>query len=258
MCVCCKCACMHVCVYLSFCHYVVYMCMHAWVYVSFCHSLSSLVSPPSLYMCVCVCACMCACAHMYAHLCVCLSLCQCHSPGRYLPLSLCAHVCMGACVCECVLMSLLVSLPPLSAYSSSPLLSLHVCVCAHLYLCMIVYMVSRMVHLKRLKKNFVAHTDNDALLCLLLCARILFFSSYSIDSDDEILCSLFFSPSQSQRLVITCQAIGLDKTCKTVVLFVQMMCWCRYRGQRTWGWKLPVGESMRALWRTTRNSSRSR
>ena len=96
-------------------------------------------------------------------------------------------------------------------------------------------MVSRMVHLKWLKKNFVAHTDSDALLCLLLCARILFFSSYSIDSDDKILCSLFFSPSQSQRLVITCQAIGLDKTSKTVVLFVQMMCWCRYRGQRTWG-----------------------
>ena len=58
---------------------------------------------------------------------------------------------------------------------------------------MIVYMVSRMVHLKWLKINFVAHTVSDDLVSLLLCARILFFSCrYSIDSDDEILCSLFF------------------------------------------------------------------
>ena len=213
------------------------------------------VSPPSLYMCVW------ACAHMYAHLCVCLSLCQCHSPGRYLPLSVCAHGCV--CLWVCFNVTVGVS-PPLSAYSSSPLLSLHVCVCvcvcpAHLYLCMIVYMVSRMVHLKWLKINFVAHTVSDDLVSLLLCARILFFSCrYSIDSDDEILCSLFFSPSQSQRLVITCQTIGFGKTSTTIVLFVQMMCWCQYRGQRTWGWKLPVGESMRASWRTTRSSSRSR
>ena len=197
---------------------------------------------------------MCACApvHTYMHISVCVCL-----YVSVTPLVATSHsLCVRTYACVWVRFNVTVGVsPPLSAYSSSPL-SACVCVCAHLYLCMIVYMVSRMVHLKWLKKNLVAHTVSDALVCLLL----FFFSScrYSIDGDDEILCSLFFSPSQSQRLVITCQAIGFGKTSKTIVLFVQMMCWCRYRGQRTWGWKLPVGESMRASWRTTRSSSRSR